>query len=166
MIFPSSFCNTNSLYSVDLKVWRKLAKRALIKRIASKCARIFDCNWQHVNVFSFVLLWYVFYFCKLSLTLIQKYRFLLWNVSGQVLFMHTIWYFYFILNFKVSRIYKKHIGIFVRKLIPLHDYVYCTLLQRLPCCKYSWILEKIRVGSTSSLQPCFNNCFSLLCFQA
>ncbi len=40
------------LYSVDLKVWSKSAKRARIKRIASKCAHEFDCDWQRVNAFS------------------------------------------------------------------------------------------------------------------
>ena len=41
-----------SLHSVDLEVWNKLAKRARIKRIASKYARVFDSDWQRVNVFS------------------------------------------------------------------------------------------------------------------
>ncbi len=39
------------LYSVDLEVWSKPAKRARIKRIASKCARNFDWDWQRVNAF-------------------------------------------------------------------------------------------------------------------
>ena len=38
--------------SVDSEVWNKLAKRARIKRIASKCACDFDCAWQRANAFS------------------------------------------------------------------------------------------------------------------
>ena len=45
-----------------------------------------------------VLLWYAFYFRKWSLTQIQKYRFLLWNVRVQMWFMCTSWYFYSILQ--------------------------------------------------------------------
>ncbi len=40
------------IYSVDLEVYSKLAKRACIKRIASKFAHNFDCDWQRVNAFS------------------------------------------------------------------------------------------------------------------
>ena len=40
------------LSSVDLEVWSKLAKRARIKRIASKFARDFDSDWPRVNTFS------------------------------------------------------------------------------------------------------------------
>ena len=40
------------LYSVDLEVWSKLAKRAQIKRIASKFAHDFECDLQRINVFS------------------------------------------------------------------------------------------------------------------
>ncbi len=42
----------NSLYPVDLEVWSKLVQCARIKRIASKFARNFDCDWQHVSAFS------------------------------------------------------------------------------------------------------------------
>ncbi len=42
----------HSLYCVDLEVWSKLAKCVRIMRIASKCARDFDCDWQRVNAFS------------------------------------------------------------------------------------------------------------------
>ena len=48
--------------------------------------------------FPIVLFWHTFYICKLSLTQIQKCRFLLWNVSVQVRFMYTSWYFYSILQ--------------------------------------------------------------------
>ena len=41
-----------SLYPVGLEVWSKLAQRARIKRIASKFARDFDCDWQRVSAFS------------------------------------------------------------------------------------------------------------------
>ena len=41
-----------TVYSVDLEVWSKLAKRTRIKRIASKSVRDFDCDWQRVNKFS------------------------------------------------------------------------------------------------------------------
>ncbi len=41
-----------SVHSVDLEVWSKLAKRARIKRIASKFARDFECDLQRVNAFS------------------------------------------------------------------------------------------------------------------
>ena len=40
------------LYFVDLEVRSKLAKRARIKSIASKFARDFECDSQHVNAFS------------------------------------------------------------------------------------------------------------------
>ncbi len=39
-------------YPVDLEVWSKLARRARIKRIASKFVRDFDCDWQRVSAFS------------------------------------------------------------------------------------------------------------------
>ena len=48
-IIPFAFI---TLYSVDLEVWSKLAKRARIMRIASKWVRDFNCDWQHVNAFS------------------------------------------------------------------------------------------------------------------
>ncbi len=41
-----------TIYTVDLKVWSKLAKRARNKRIASKFARNFECDLQRVNMFS------------------------------------------------------------------------------------------------------------------
>ncbi len=41
-----------SPYPVDLEVWSKLAQRTRIKRIASKFARDFDCDWQRVSAFS------------------------------------------------------------------------------------------------------------------
>ncbi len=40
------------LYPVDLEVWRKLAQHACIKRIASKFASDFDCDWQCISVLS------------------------------------------------------------------------------------------------------------------
>ena len=41
------------VYSVDLEVWSKPAKRTRnIKHIASKSAHNFDCDWQRVNTFS------------------------------------------------------------------------------------------------------------------
>ncbi len=40
------------LYSVDLEVWSKLAQRDRIKRIASKFAHDFDCDWQCVSTIS------------------------------------------------------------------------------------------------------------------
>ncbi len=40
------------LYCVDLEVWSELAKCVHIMRIASKCVRGFDCDWQRVNAFS------------------------------------------------------------------------------------------------------------------
>ena len=48
MKIACSFC----VYSVDLEVWSKLAKRSHIKRIASKIARGFECGLQRVNAFS------------------------------------------------------------------------------------------------------------------
>ena len=45
-------CYRNCLYSVDLEVWSKLAKRAQIKGIASKFERDFECDLQRVNAFS------------------------------------------------------------------------------------------------------------------
>ena len=52
---PGSTCSqaTQQLHSVDLEVWSKLAKRALIKLLASKFTRDFDCDWQRINVFSY-----------------------------------------------------------------------------------------------------------------
>ncbi len=44
--------NPNILYSVDLEVWSKIAKRARIKRIALKFARDFECDLKHVAAFS------------------------------------------------------------------------------------------------------------------
>ena len=47
--------------------------------------------------FPIALLWDVFYFRKLSLAQVQKCQvLLLWNISVQVCFMCTRWYFYFI----------------------------------------------------------------------
>ena len=85
-------------YPVDIEVWSKLAQRARIKRIASKFARDFDCNWQRVSAIPIALLWHTFYFRKLSLTQLQKGWFLLlWNVR-----MIASWFmyrsFYFILQ--------------------------------------------------------------------
>ena len=58
------------LYSVDLEVWSKLAKRTCIDRIVSKFECDFDCDWQRVNAISHcVTLPRVI---KLSLTQIQK----------------------------------------------------------------------------------------------
>ena len=42
----------DSIYCVDLEVWSKFANCVRIVRIASKCARDFDCDWQRVNAFS------------------------------------------------------------------------------------------------------------------
>ena len=39
------------IYPVDLEVWSKLAQRARIKRIASKFAHNFDCDWQRISAF-------------------------------------------------------------------------------------------------------------------
>ena len=50
--FKLNLENHLHLYSVDLEVWSKPAKRARFKRIASKCAHNFDCDWQRVNIFS------------------------------------------------------------------------------------------------------------------
>ncbi len=44
--------HNTKLYPVDLEVWRNLAQRARIKRIASKFVCHFDCDWQRVRVFS------------------------------------------------------------------------------------------------------------------
>ncbi len=49
---PIDSAYAEHIYSVDLEVWSNLAKRALIKCTASKCARDFDCDWQRVNAFS------------------------------------------------------------------------------------------------------------------
>ena len=69
---------------VDLEVWYKLAQGTRIKRIASKFVPDFDCDWQRVSAFSQALLWHAFSTHKLSLTQIQKGRFLLlWNASGR-----------------------------------------------------------------------------------
>ncbi len=40
------------LCSVDLEVWNKRAKRAIIKGIVSKFVHDLDCDWQSVNMFS------------------------------------------------------------------------------------------------------------------
>ena len=40
----------------------------------------------------------MFYFCKLFLIQMQKYQFLLWNVSMRVWLMYMSWYSYFILQ--------------------------------------------------------------------
>ena len=77
-----------TIYSVDLEVWSKLAKRARIKHIASKFAHDFECDLQRVNAFSHCILWHLFYFRKWSLAQLQKCWFLLlWNVSVQM------WYY-------------------------------------------------------------------------
>ncbi len=73
-------------YSVYLVVRSKLAKRARIKHIASKCARDFDCDWQRVNMFSHcitltcvLLLQILSYSDTKVLVLVMD-----WNVSVQV----------------------------------------------------------------------------------
>ena len=71
------YIKKTSLHSVDIEVWSKLAKRARIMHIASKCAHDFDCDWQRVNAFSYCVTLVPCYFRKLSLTQIQKYQILL-----------------------------------------------------------------------------------------
>ena len=89
---PGNYWITSQL---NILCWSKLAKRALFRQ--SVCT-ILTATGKHVNMFS-VLLWHTFYFCKLFLTQIQKYQFLLlWNGSMQLWLLYTSWYFYFILQ--------------------------------------------------------------------
>ena len=86
------------IHSVDLEVWSKLAKRARMKRIASKFACDFECVLQRVNAFSRcvtltrVLLLQII-FCsdtKVSVLVIECKRAIVINVQS--------WYFYSILQ--------------------------------------------------------------------
>ncbi len=87
------------LYCVDLEVWSKLAKCVRIMRIASKCVRNFDCNWQHVNAFSrYVTLIRVLLSQIISYTDTKVQVLVVIEYKCANMIMCTSWYFYSILQ--------------------------------------------------------------------